>query len=49
MAKPIEETPVLKGQDAQVFWDTFKKTKYSSAKEIELVKSRLIYKFFSKK
>ena len=49
MAKSIEETPVLKGQDAQAFWDSMKNPKHSPTKEIELEKSRRIYKLFSKK
>ncbi|MDD3083844.1 MAG: hypothetical protein PHP82_02365 [Candidatus ainarchaeum sp.] len=49
MAKPIEETPVLEGESAKEFWREMHKNKFDSKKQLELDKSKLIYKFFSSK
>ena len=48
MAKPIEPTPVLENKDAKAFWDSFQNIKFDAKKELELEKSRAIYKLFSK-
>lgn len=48
MAKPIEPTPVLESKDAKAFWESFQKVKFDAKKELELDKSRAIYKLFSK-
>lgn len=49
MAKPIETTPILEGENAKKFWKEMQENKFDSKKQLELEKSTLIYKFFSKK
>ena len=49
MAKPIEPTPVLVDKDAKSFWESIENQKFDKNKEIELEKSRVIYRVFSKK
>lgn len=43
MAKRIEPTPTLEGEDAKAFWKCMEKTKFDPKKEIELARSKAIY------
>ncbi|HZX19541.1 MAG TPA: hypothetical protein VFF13_00840 [archaeon] len=49
MAKPIEATPVLKGEDARAFWKSIDGLKHDEKKEAVLQKSKAIYRLFSEK
>jgi hypothetical protein len=48
VAKPIEPTPILENKDAKAFWDSFNTLKFDSEKELELEKSKAVYKMFAK-
>ncbi len=49
MAKPIEPTPVLTNANAKAFWECMANTKHDEKKELELEKSRAIYRLFSER
>jgi len=44
MAKPIEPTPVLEGENAKAFWESLAALKFDERKELQLDKSRAIYR-----
>lgn len=43
MAKPIEPTPTLKGEDAKRFFDSIEKAKYDPRKEEAINEARRVY------